>query len=488
MLKPKDKNKKFNLDIFKTRKFKYGTTATIVTLLFIVFIVGINILVNLFDQKFNWSFDLTKNKVFELTDESKNYVKNLSKDVQIIILSNEDEFISNGEYYIQANNIIKQYAQNSDKIDLEYISLSENPTFTIPYNEENLQTTSIIVKSEDNHIILNATDLFDIQSYYYNAQPISSKAEQAMTSAILNVTSNDKIKVTFLQGFEEEDSTAFAGLLEKNGFEVLTQSALTEEIDPDSRVVVIYGPNRDLDNEIINKLNKYIYNNAQYGRNIIYVASPSKGSTPRLDKFLEDWNIKIGDGMVFETDIKKLLVYNNPFYAINDYVDYEYYNGIKNINIPVALAFCKPIEVLDEDAVDVLLKFSETSGIRPQEPGNNWSPSEKDLIGNIPSMVVSKKFNEDGAISRVSVVGTTIGLDSESLSRTSLNNSSYMLNVFKVFTNKEDTITIEPKSLAGEELGINAIQAIYLGLLFMVCLPLIVLAIGIFIWIKRRNR
>lgn len=488
MLKTKDKNIKFNLDIFKTRKFKYGTTATIVTLLFVVFIVGVNILVNLCDQKFNWSFDLTKNKVFNLTNESKDYVKNLNKDVQIIVLSKEDEFISNGEYYIQANNIIKQYAQNSDKISLEYISLSENPTFTIPYNEENLQTTSIIVKSEDNHIVLNATDLFDIQSYYYNSQPVSSKAEQAMTSAILNVTSDDKIKVTFLQGFEEEDSTAFEGLLEKNGFEILKQFALTEEIDLDSRVVVIYGPNRDLDNEVIDKLNKYVYNDAQYDRNIIYIASPSKGSTPKLDKFLEDWNIKIGDGMIFETDIKKLLVYNNPFYAINDYVSYEYYSGIKNTNIPVALAFCKPIEVLDEDSVDVLLKFSATSGIRPQDPESNWVPSEKDLTGNIPSMVVSKKFNQDDNISRVAVIGTTIGLDSESLARTSLNNSSYILNVLKMFTHKQDMITIEPKSLAGEELGINAIQAIYLGLLFMIFLPLIVLAIGIFIWAKRRNR
>ena len=85
---------KLNLDMFKTRKFKYGTIATFITLAFVALIIGINVIVKICDDKYDWSIDLTKNKVFRLTDESKEYIKNLNKDVEIIVLGNEEDFES----------------------------------------------------------------------------------------------------------------------------------------------------------------------------------------------------------------------------------------------------------------------------------------------------------------------------------------------------------------------------------------------------------
>ena len=309
-----------------------------------------------------------------------------------------------------------------------------------------------------------------------------------MTSAIVSVTSDEKIKISFLQGFDEDDYLPLQNLLEKNNYEVITVSALTQDIDADSKTVVLFGPRRDLDNVAIQKLKSYLETDEGKDKNILYFVSPDKESTPKLDNFLQAWQIKVGDGIIFETDIRNLLVLNNPFFAINEYADSTYTTNLKNSTIPVALGYCKPLEILDEDAVDVMLRFSDSAGIRPSNAGNGWTPTKDDIIGNIPSMVVSNKVNDNSSTSHLAVVGTTIGFDNESLGRTSLNNSSYILNVFSVFTKQESPINIEPKSLAGEELGINVYQARVLGIIFMFIIPITMLIIGIVVYIKRKNK
>ena len=42
--------------------------------------------------------------------------------------------------------------------------------------------------------------------------------------------------------------------------------------------------------------------------------------------------------------------------------------------------------------------------------------------------------------------------------------------------------------ISGSELGVNSTQAIFLGAIFVVALPLVVLVTGIAIWLRRRHR
>lgn len=476
---------KEKLKILKDARVRYKTIGTAITILVIIAAILINMGMSSLGKSHDLNLDLTGDKVFKLTDTSKEFLSSLSKDVEIIVLNSEDKFVANGEYFTQANEVLKQYAQNSDKITLSYIDMTENPTYLSEYTKEDLQTNSILVRCGENHTILTATDIFDIESSYQGTQITSSQAEQAMSNAIMTVISDRKINVSLISGFDEEDSSALVSLLENNNYEVNTQAILTENINQDAEMVIIYGPKRDYDADAIAKLNTYL-ENGKNNKNILYVASPNLNEAPNLNEFLSNYGIKVGDGLVYETNAKNLLTLNSPFYAINEYTQSEYSDLIKNKDIPVSIPYCHPIEVLDDSKVTTLLQFSETAGIIPSDSDENWTPSNNDNNGPIPAMVISTTNGEK--VSNVVVCGSVLGFDDTFLSRGSLNNSSYFLSLFNKLTDQDPGIQIESKSISNQELGITSYQATIISIVLTLILPLIIITIGIIVWIKRRNK
>ena len=180
------------LSQLKTRKFKVGSLATALTVVVTAIIIVINLIVGQLTDKFSLSLDLTQNKIFSLTEQSINFIKNLDKDVEIILLSDENTFTQTNSYFAQANSVLRKYDLNSNKIKLTYVDTVKNPTYLNEYQDENLTETSIIVKSGDKHKIITVQDIFDIQRSYYGSTITGSKAEQELTSAILYVTSENQ--------------------------------------------------------------------------------------------------------------------------------------------------------------------------------------------------------------------------------------------------------------------------------------------------------
>lgn len=474
-------------NVLNDKKFKKGAISTVITIAFIAIIILINVLVNNLSSSHNLNWDLTKNQLFNLTDDSKNYIKSIDKNVEIIILNSEDKFISNGDYFVQANYVIKQYDANSDKISVNYVDITENPTFTGEFPNEDLKTNSIIVRCGKNYQVLDAYDLFNIESsYYYGSQITSSKAEQTMTSAIMGVLSDEKTKITFIKGFDEEDYDGFSSLLKNNNYNVETASLLNEEIPDDTSIAVIYAPNRDYDNDAINKLNKFL---ELKGKSVLYVANVANKDIPNLKSFLNSWDVNIGDGTVFETDPKMLLTTQSPFYAIDQYVNGKYTEGIRDMSIPVTIPFSKPIEILNNDNVTTLIESSSTSGIVPDGADSKWTPSDSDMKAQIPLVTLSTKTYDDESSSHVCVVGSMITFDNAFLSKTSLNNSQYFINLFNKLSERKDAaITIESKTIGGDELSINAHQAITIGVIFTLVIPLIIFVTGLVVFFKKRHK
>ena len=65
------------LSQLKTRKFKVGSLATALTVVVTAIIIVINLIVGQLTDKFSLSLDLTQNKIFSLTEQSINFIKNL---------------------------------------------------------------------------------------------------------------------------------------------------------------------------------------------------------------------------------------------------------------------------------------------------------------------------------------------------------------------------------------------------------------------------
>lgn len=467
---------------FQTRRFKVGSIATSITVVVVAAIIVLNLIVGQLTNKFSLSLDLTQNKVFSLTEPSINFIKNLNKDVEIVILSDESAFSQANAYFAQANSVLKQYDLNSDKIRLTYIDPVKNPTYLNSYENENLTESNIIVKSGDKHKVVTMQDLFDIQRSYYGSNITGSKAEQEITSAILYVTSEDQIKVVMLKGYGEQDSTAFAEILKKNNFNVVDVSLLTEEIPDDAKLAIVYGPERDYDTSAIGKIEKFL---SKGDKNLVYALNPSQASAPNLNAMFLKYNIKIKEGIVYETNMQNVV--SSIFEPINEYVDEDYKNNVKNADIPVLMPFAKPIELTSNENTTTLLQFSSTTGVFPKGADKDFD-FKGHISGPIPSAVLSAKKSDEDKTSNVVVISTYGALSQEYLSSNALNNSTYFVNMINKMTQKEDTgFTIESKRLGGEELGVSMATANTIGIIMALVLPVAVLIVGVIVFLKRKN-
>lgn len=468
---------------FKTRKFKVGSVATGITVIVVAATVVFNLIVGQLTDKFSLSLDMTQNKIFSLTDQSISFIKGLNKDVEIVVLSDENAFLQMDQYFAQANAVLKKYEQNSDKIKLKYVDTVKNPSYLNEYQDENLTENSIIVRSGEKHKIITVQDIFEIERSYYGNTITGAKAEQELTSAILYVTSENQEKIVMLNGYGEPDSTAFSELLKKNNFNVEEVSVLTQEIPEDAKLVMVYGPERDFDPSAVEKLERFL---ELGGKGLIYALNPRQTEAPNLSALLEKNGIRIKEGLVYETDPKK--VYNtNAFEAVNQYVDEEY-SRLKNNTIPVIMEYCRPIELINHENTRVLLQFSPTTGILPKGADQNFD-FRGNISGPIPSVVLSNVNLGDDRYSKLAVIGSYGGLMQECLSSNALNNSAYFVNMVNTMTNREDVgIMIESKSLGGAELGMTQATANTIGVTMAIILPAAIVLIGIIVYFKRKNK
>lgn len=473
--------------VLSQRSFKYGSASTLISVLLIAIIVFINVITLSLSEKFNLKLDLTSNKVFSLTEQSAKYLQGLEKDVKVIVLSDESSFENQGEYFVQANSVLKQYANKSKKISLEYKDVVKDPSFLqTNYPTEKLAQNSIIVRSGDKYKIISVNDLFDISYGYYGGGDVTaSKAEQELTSAIIYVTSDKQKKILFLKGYAEQDYSAFSELLKKNNYDVVDVNLLTEEIPEDGSICIIFGAERDYEEKDINKVENFL----NIGdKSLIYAPNPNEIENKNLSSFLEKWLVRLEKGLIYETNSKKLTSSRNIFEAVCDYVDTTYTEGLKNAEIPVLVPACKPIKILDESKVKVLLQFADTSGILPPNADKDFD-IKANIKGPNPCCTLSSKNIENKSDSNLILMGSYTGLTENYLLSTSLNNSDYFINLINKLSKKEDVgITIESKSVEAKELGINASQTRIIGFVFVILLPLLILAIGIVVYVRRKNR
>ncbi len=469
-----------------TKKILQSSVSGFVLAVVLACVLFLNIILGILGNSFNLKLDLTRSKMFTLSADAVNFVKNIDKDVELIVLNDENSFSEADKYFKQANSVLRRFSQLSNKIRLSYVDVVKNPTYLKDqeFASEKLTTNSVIVRSGKKYKIINVSDLFDISYGYYGSNEITaSKAEQELTSAILYAVSNNQKKIAFLTGYEESDSFAFMELLKKNNYNVVEVNLLTDNVPADVSAAIVFAPSRDYDDVGIKKLNSYL---SVKGSNLLYAANPELVSSPRLNDFLNQWKIKVKDGLVYETDFSKMTSNRRIFEAICEKVEEGYTQKVKDSKLPVLLPVCRPLEAIDRDSVKILLSYSNKSGIMPQGAGEGFD-IKSNICGPVPVALISGR-DVEGEKSTVTVLGSFVGLTDNYLQATSLNNSSYFSCLLDNLTKKEDSgIVIAPKRIDNEELGINGVQANVLGLGVTVLLPLLVIICGVLMFLKRRN-
>jgi hypothetical protein len=481
--------------MFNQRNFRYGMVSLIITVVVILFVILLNSVVTVLFKKYPLNLDLTENRVFEVSADTREFLAGLEQDVVIYVMNTEGQFTASSpaEYYMQAHEVIRKYAQYSSRIRIAYMDLLRNPDFNSRYPDVTLRVNDILITAGERYRVLTSSDLFNIRSSYYGSYVASSKAEQAMTSALLNITRDAATQAVFMTGHGEEDISAFAELLNKNAYETAEVNIFTGEIPPGASVVILAAPARDLSEGELRKLDSFLEGGDN--RVFFYLASSSQPVFPNLEAFLAEWGIEVRRGVAFESDANRLIG-SSPYMVLADYAEDTYSKNMAQKDMFPVVPQSRPLRALFEGAryktVKELLRFSPGSGIRPPDAPGDWSPSPVQIMGNVPVLLLSSETrnNASGALAsnHVLVCGSVLAVDGSILGSPNVANAGYFLDLLGNLAGREDRIYIQDKTLGFTELGASFFQIAVLAVVFTVFLPLAVLGAGIFVWLRRRHK
>lgn len=487
----------------KAKKVRAGKThrsivALAIVAVFTAAVIIVNIITGMIVGRFpNLNIDFTANNSFALQPDTVDYVSHLEKEATLYVLMPEDEVENQGTYFVQADRLLdKIEAESNGKIKVEYIDFTKNPAFTQQYKDidwgESASTYFMLVVCGDNHKILEVNDCFEYDEDIYASQGMYSftgtTIEQAVVTALLNVTSDEKTVVNLITGNNSQDSSGLVKLLSDNAYEVNEINLVNAEIEEDAEVLMLYAPSVDLDEKAAEKISKWLENNGNYGRTLIYIPPVQSIDAPNTSDILSSWGMEIG-GMAYETDGYYLIQSDNPFSFLTSYTDY-FTDGLKNKDIPVVTIESRSIVIKDSEMAHPILNGSENSGTLPDERPDDFTFG--DGISDTPVCVAAEglKTNDNNESSRVIVYGSYAMFNSEIMSYNSFNNSAFFMNVINTVTGNDDAgIVIESKSLDSKELGVtDANTKNSMFVIFVVIIPVAVLIIGLVTWIRRRNR
>ena len=287
-----DEPKKTSL--FARRSFRYGSMATVFTVVFIAIVVLLNVLVSFLSDKYPLSIALTSNQRYKLSAKSIQYVKTIKDKVSITVLADESAYLSSSEYAPCAK-IMEQYPKYNSNISISFVNLTKNPTFQSNYAKETLETGDIIVASGSKYKHIAINDLLQSstdQSTGQN-QVTGDQTEQQLDSALQYLTTTNLPTVMFTTGHSEPSSTdssnteaaGLQALLTKNNYKIETKDIATDGIDKDASAVVIVDPKADFSAAEIKALDEYLNNGGKMGKNLYVFYDPQQGSLPNLEAY-----------------------------------------------------------------------------------------------------------------------------------------------------------------------------------------------------------
>ncbi|NLX82740.1 MAG: hypothetical protein GXZ04_02860 [Clostridiales bacterium] len=476
-------------------RHKIGNSAlflitAVLAILLTVFVNGIFLILS---NRYNLQLDLTSSAVYQLDEDSMALLHSLKEDVSIKVLAKEDSFEGN-PYLIQARSILYQYERQSPRVHLEFIDYIKNPGFAAGYPELSLAPGNILISSGDNLRQLTLNELFNYAPSPGSASGtavVSSRAQEAISSALLQVASGRVMQAALLTGADTAQAPALHSLLRDNNYQVSQVNLTTGTLDAFD-LCILLSPMVDLSLQTLEKLDAFLYNGGAYQRTLIITQDASQPHLPNLAAYLKEWGVSPIDGAVFETSASRTFSMQ-PFYPLSQYTDETMRDKLRDSQVPLLLPRARPFTLLfssrDFQHTKELLRFSDTSGVRPSQAGSDFDPAKAELKGPLPALALLTRQSKDRqARSSIILSSSTAMLEAKLLQNPQLANAEYLLKLLDEQAGREQVMHIRPVSLASAHLGVNSSTARWLGILLIAVLPGLLLLMGVGIFLYRRHQ
>ena len=447
-------------------------------------IIGINIGCSYIPSKYT-EFDITKNGWYKITDETKAVLDSLNEDVTIYVIASKEDVDSTVEHYLNS------YDSYSSRVKVAYRPASDYPGFAANYTDTSLYYSSLILTMGDQSRVIDYYDMFSYTyDYSYNPSITGIDVEGQVTAAISSMINGDnRIKIYALTGHMELDTPQYViDSLKKVGYTFEDLYLYTNEVPDDCDILLINGPQSDLDTAEIEALKNYV----NRGGKIFMTASLEEANCTNYDSFIKWLGIDITDGTVLEADYRYMLTSEDPTLVLTVPDSGSPYNiGDKKMNI---LYLSRGLKYDEENypadlIINNIFESSDSSYAKNIITTDSLAKADGDEEGPFYLGLYLRKTNsETNASSDIVIISSGAFLMDQVDQVVSHGNSDLFIDAAKKLVDNSLVTTIPVKELNYEQITVSMSMVVFYVMMYCVAAPLAFIIAGIVILIIRRRK
>lgn len=460
--------------------FFFGSSAAI-GVVFIAVMVGANFIV----ARRNKTWDLTDKKLYSLSQQTRETLKELQVPVKIIVFSTASIPES-------IDDLFRRFAGETDKLTWEVKDPRKTPDLVAKYKIREQQFAAVLVrnpgKPDESSTTANLPKLAD-----------AAEGEQELTNALVRLEKVGEQKVYFLEGHGEvpldtdpaarnagaptlgKVKTAFMG----EGYVCETLNlAKSNAVPKDAAVLISAGAKSAYTEGEKRLLETYL----DEGGRLLYFAEA--GAEPGLDTLLAKYGVQVDNGVIADPRVDP----DQPFLIVAPfYGEHESVAALRASKLNLLFFSARGLTILREGtlpgvtAVNTVLTTPEAWLETKPEEEPKLDPGEKSgQIGVVAASsresAAATKRNEQ---TRVVVFGDTqVLLDLFGVE----GNRDLILNAMAWVSNQPKRLTIRPPDRDISALQVDASMLGNIRLVVMDVLPMLLIGIGLTVWLTRRSR
>ena len=449
----------------------------------------------------------------------------------------------NTSYYVQTVEMLKKYAQYNDNITVTFLDMSQPSAKEVTDRFTDYKTTygDILVESTfavggenvtrrtavlyKDVYTLKAGDASTENYRQYAAMGVNyalygqgigymiteNKVEQAISAAIYKVTSETTPVFLVPSTYCNVDSIkgALEGTLKSNNFDIvykdgMLSTLLTSDSYDAYTGIILSDCTSDITGADRTAIESFLDNGGNKGKSLLYFAGTGTYKLTNICALLGDWGIGFDSGILYET--------NNSMYIAKDPTSF-YYRSLETdytktadslSNICFTAANSVPMRQLYENSSTATYVRKTTVAMRTAsgtvvvmpagESKDTWKPESDTDKDAYPTVIVSEDqatVGSDFVFSGVAAFASADFISSDWSQYTSVANLNATLDITNYLTGSTDNpFNFVAKKLTNEDFRVNVTESktLAIRIIFMAVVPIIIVAVGITVWIRRKTK
>lgn len=501
--KPQGKGPKKGKKLF-SNKMKRGGMTTLMTVVFIAIIVALNVVVSALTERFpSMDIDLTAQGLNTLSDQALEIAKGVEEDTVIYLIGTEEAYEQNQLYssygleYSQVASLARRLAEANSHISVQFIDPDTNPQFISDYADDNLTSGKVLVKTDKRYRVLGVSDMFSLETDQntgdYNTY---SMVDSALAGALEMVNMEQVPVIALVTGHGEMLTTSnmgsFISMMEDQNFQVEEVDLLTQELPEDTQVVMLPTPTTDYSSAELDKLRAYLNDTTRKEpTTLVATCYPSQGELPNLAAFLEEWGVSVEPGVVAESDTNQMVVADPTGVLVTPNEDLlsdnTYDRLVSYYGSPLRLLFDANNEITTYEMwTTANTAYVVTEDTTEEEVANPETSSQ--LVATLSSKMV--QIDSSTVTRSVMVFGSSNIFTDDFMNTNAFGDREYIRDMLLYLTaNDGSKVTVSTQRVETNTMDVSASRGTidFLGILFTAGLPVVILAAGLIIFLKRRH-